>query len=515
VDRGLQLGTDDSTLLSAYVRNRDAEAFRRLTERHIDFVYAAALRQSGNAAAAQDITQGVFLLLSQRADSVKSPGALKGWLFNTTRYVASASRRSEQRRARREREAAAMRAEITLDKDSAQVTEYLDDALANLPEKDRQAVLLRFFDEQPMKNVGQAMGISERAAQKRVTRAIGRLRDFLTRRGATVTEITLPGVLAAHAAQKAPVFLSKVTIQVVLSSAQSTGMTGTAATLAKGATKMMVRNQVKIVVLKTLIATACVSAATAAVVKEEVRPAAPAPVAVAQADTGTDMSAAAAPAPATVTADDPKYQACRGAMQSIMDVYDQDDLQKLMSVYYVEPSAGTKFQTILALVSENDMAAYRVQKTAIKHFGPAGMCLFTRVGTVAALFLDTLARIGPEDMTVADNDNVILVPSEALPGMWPQAPIYFRQEGGVWKLDVHRTAKITYTAVRREPIPGETPEQTFAAAEKQLTGLYNTISDGMDQGKIRSLVDAQREMDQGFADTNATFSRYGTNLLPR
>src|SRR5580700_6417548 len=103
----------DSELLAAYASARDPQAFGNLVQRHIDFVYASALRQLRDRQLAEDVVQAVFLLLAQKATKIKPGTFIKGWLFNATRYVASNVRRAEVRRKVREREAAVMRCEMT------------------------------------------------------------------------------------------------------------------------------------------------------------------------------------------------------------------------------------------------------------------------------------------------------------------------------------------------------------------------------------------------------------------
>src|ERR1700693_6097593 len=127
--------TDDSQLLVTCAHDRSAGGFAALVERHMYFVYAAALRQTGDPHIAQDITQAVFLLLSQRASRLKPGTVIKGWLFNATRYVVGNARRAEARRKLHEREAAAMRSEIVTEDHWPSIAPHLDDALAGLSEK--------------------------------------------------------------------------------------------------------------------------------------------------------------------------------------------------------------------------------------------------------------------------------------------------------------------------------------------------------------------------------------------
>ena len=69
----------------------------------------------------------------------------------------------------------------------------LDEALLSLREKDRTALLLRFYESQSLRDVGAAFGVSEDTARKRVQSALEKLSEFFKRRGfktATVAAIT-------------------------------------------------------------------------------------------------------------------------------------------------------------------------------------------------------------------------------------------------------------------------------------------------------------------------------------
>src|SRR6266576_812567 len=83
-----------------------------------------------------------------------------------------------------------------------------DTAVASLNEKDRQAIMLRFYEGRNLREVGAALGASEDAAEKRVSRAVERLREFFAKRGVTVGASGLVVVLSANAVQAAPAGLA-------------------------------------------------------------------------------------------------------------------------------------------------------------------------------------------------------------------------------------------------------------------------------------------------------------------
>src|SRR2546422_3568130 len=201
--------TDDSALLRQYAENRSDEAFAALVTRHINLVYSVALRSVGDPHQAEEITQGVFILLAKKAGQLRHDRALSSWLFQATRLTASNCVRSESRRQHREQEA---HMQSLLDETGSdvwrQIAPLLDDAVAGLSETDRHAIVLRFYEGRNLREVGSALGASEDAAEKRVNRAVEKLRTFFAKRGVTASSAALAVVLGANAVQAAPVGLA-------------------------------------------------------------------------------------------------------------------------------------------------------------------------------------------------------------------------------------------------------------------------------------------------------------------
>lgn len=198
---------DDWELLQAYVQHGSESAFQRLVERYVDQVHSMALRQVGDAHRAQDVTQAVFLILVRKAGSLPRRTVLAGWLFKATQHVAQTALRSERRRKQREMQALA---DSVMEPDTAsasQVEAQLDDALASLDESDRNALLLRYFQQRSVPDVAASLGTSQEAAQKRIERAMEKLRRYFGRRGVAVPAVTLLGGVFAQAVQPAPPLL--------------------------------------------------------------------------------------------------------------------------------------------------------------------------------------------------------------------------------------------------------------------------------------------------------------------
>jgi RNA polymerase sigma factor (sigma-70 family) len=219
---------DDLDLLRRYACRREEAAFAELVARHIGFVHAAALRQvNGDAHLAADVTQMVFTDLARKAAALTGHRVLSGWLFTSTRYAAAKAVRGEQRRRTREEEARLME-ELNGDHSPAldweRVRPVLDRALAGLGQRDREAILLRFFEGRDFAAVGARLELSANTARMRVERALDKLRAQLSRQGITSTTAALATVLAQQALAAAPAGLaSSVTATAVAGGGATAG----------------------------------------------------------------------------------------------------------------------------------------------------------------------------------------------------------------------------------------------------------------------------------------------------
>ncbi|HYF47798.1 MAG TPA: sigma-70 family RNA polymerase sigma factor [Planctomycetota bacterium] len=191
---------DDWSLLQAYVTERSEEAFTELVRRHADLVYSTCLRRLGDASQAEDAAQVVFIVLAMKARSIRRGTVLSGWLHNAACFTSCDMRKLKARRRKYEEQAGRIRHVQTdglSELECAEIKQHLDDALAALPEADRDAVLLRFFENKSLRDVGAALGISEAAAEKRVSRAAARLQSALGSRGVIASVSGIAGVLPA------------------------------------------------------------------------------------------------------------------------------------------------------------------------------------------------------------------------------------------------------------------------------------------------------------------------------
>jgi RNA polymerase sigma factor (sigma-70 family) len=239
----------DMELLQDYARRGSEAAFAELVQRHIGLVYSAALRHVGIAAQAEEITQAVFIILARKASGLRPDTILEGWLYETTRLTSLSFMRWERRRQFREQEAYMQSTfqESTNDLLWNQLAPLLDEAMSYLGRKDRDAVILRFFKEKSVREVAATLQVNEAAAQRRILRALEKLRKFFTKRGVRSTTAILAGAISANSVQAAPVALAKTVTAVAI--AKGAAASGSTLTLIKGVLKIMAWTKMKTTVV--------------------------------------------------------------------------------------------------------------------------------------------------------------------------------------------------------------------------------------------------------------------------
>ena len=156
---------------------------------------------------------------------------------------------SQFRRIRREQQAVQMQTTSTGDSTWEQVAPLLDEALAHLGHQERNVIALRFFEQKPLKEVGAALGIDEDAAQKRVARAVERLRKFFVKRGVILSALAMIGMLQANAVQAAPAGVASAV--AAMAAVKGAAAAGSTATLLKTTLKLMAWTKLKIAAVAT------------------------------------------------------------------------------------------------------------------------------------------------------------------------------------------------------------------------------------------------------------------------
>jgi len=201
-----------------------------VVHRHLDLVYSAALRQVRSPELAEEVAQSVFTDLSRNAGRLKSETVLTAWLYQVARRTAVDVVRRESRRQLREQIAVELTDMNTEPSIWSQIEPLVEEAMESLEATERSAILLRFFENRSLREVGETLGTSEDAAQKRVSRAVERLREFFTKRGVTAGAGSVAAALSANAVQSAPLGLGTAISTAAVSGAALHSATTIAAT---------------------------------------------------------------------------------------------------------------------------------------------------------------------------------------------------------------------------------------------------------------------------------------------
>lgn len=199
----------DRELIMRYLSQRDEAAFGAIVDRYVDLVHSVARRTTGDGEMARDVAQKTFIQLARKAASINHGQPLASWLHHVTRCQALNAVRAEARLKKRELATSLPPSTDNppTEPDWPALAPWIDDLVDRLPQTDRDLVLLRFYQNEPHAAIAARLGLSESIVRKRTSRAIGKLRALLGRRGITTSVTALSTLLPAHAITRAPVSL--------------------------------------------------------------------------------------------------------------------------------------------------------------------------------------------------------------------------------------------------------------------------------------------------------------------
>jgi RNA polymerase sigma factor (sigma-70 family) len=459
-----------SDSLQEYVRTGSSEAFGRIVRAYSDAVYSQSLRQLRDPALAEEVTQQVFVTLASKAGKISNNVVLAGWLFNTTRYRCARERRAEYRRHKHEQQAMRMRqqtergpSESDLQTDAEPL---LNNAIAGLRGRDRDAILLKYFHGHTMREVGTALGVSEDAAKQRVSRAVEKLRTWFARQGLAVPSTTMTLMLSS-AVKPAPSHLVA---------------TMAAAHLPKSAGVIWSWMNSKLAA-SVVLGTMTVAAATVGVKGITHAASAPAAPPIVLADAGepamrpVTVGSQATPIDTLRKLSAALHQDDRPAVDACLtDDGTDPDMAALVRAHFHEMGAWSH---VLAAARKSFNRDDIPLKTV-------GFTMFPAMDGGYETMIDKMLEKDPEDLKI-DGDTALVrvnnVPRELLGGTglnrkrhterWSGATLFFRKVDGDWKLDTSRSINIVLQTQLRN---------NNADPVKVSAQLCNSIADAMAEG---------------------------------
>jgi hypothetical protein len=193
-------------------------------------------------------------------------------------------------------------------------------------------------------------------------------------------------------------------------------------------------------------------------------------------------------------------------LKSIIDGYDRNDAAAVQALFYFRPGTDPKAIDNMHRFIDVDVSAYHLSYVAISRFGMHGTTLnIGLVSTNAVYMMDALSRMSPQNAhAMGDTEEIMLAaPAGPYVGCW-QSPLYFVRDRGTWKLDAKRNFRLTFRAVRRQPIAGETPAQACAASIQIIVARFSAIADDINKGNI-SEAEVKRQVNKVFVDVDSVF----------
>lgn len=216
---------NDAELLRDFVEKRGEAAFAQLVERHLNLVYSTALRIVRDPAMAEDVAQSVFLQLARKAPAIRDAASVPGWLYQVTHCQAANAVRAEQTRRRYEAEAM-QDGQPDIDSAWESIRSGLEDAIATLNPVEQDLVVMRYFQNRSWREVGAAVALSEDTVQRRVDRALNKLRAYFGRQGVAVPAAVIGLTVAANAVHAAPAGLAANVTSTSMAQAATGGPSG-------------------------------------------------------------------------------------------------------------------------------------------------------------------------------------------------------------------------------------------------------------------------------------------------
>jgi RNA polymerase sigma factor (sigma-70 family) len=481
---------DDSLLIQEYARSRSDDAFKGVVDQYVGLVYSACVRQLKDRHLAEDATQAVFLLLSQKRGVLSKP-YLSGWLLTTARYACANIRRSEHRRARREQVAAMNKSNETQTRGD-EIEALLDEGLCHLKPADREAVAQHYLGEKPVDEVARKLGVSTEAARKRISRGLEKLRRYFSRKGIDINSAALGPMLIEQARRiLLPAGTREALTRGVLTVCEA-GPKGVSAgaAIAKGTQMMMLITRLKIGAAVVMILTALGTSGwmISRTLAENSSPAV---------QSGDVPEAPVAPAPLPAI-DLSTPEKAYGAVVAALKAGDRAALYRCLAV-----DANRQPLPIDGALDWN-LAENRLMTAARRAYG-AQVGQMNQQLTIDTV-MDMMAAMGPAKKNVtADTAEfstqvppaiLAMLPEEGrhVASEWSGAAIRFVKQGEDWKFDIDHSMRVKVSS--SDAVPADTASRNVRLLELMGQNL-DSVAKRIGEGGLKTPGDANLAMNRG------------------
>jgi RNA polymerase sigma factor (sigma-70 family) len=242
----------DGQLLERFRATRDEAAFEALVRRHGPMVLGVCRRVLGHHHDAEDAFQATFLVLAQRAGSIRPEGRVANWLYGVAYRTALKARALVLRRRGREKQVIDMpEPEAAQPKQWTELESLLDRELSQLPDKYRAPMVLCDLEGKTQREAARQLGWPQGTLAGRLARARAMLARRLARHGPALSGGALAVTLAQQASAAVPAPLLTATVQAAAAfTAGSAGaglVSSRVLSLTKGVSRMLLLSKLKVV----------------------------------------------------------------------------------------------------------------------------------------------------------------------------------------------------------------------------------------------------------------------------
>ena len=262
----------DEYLLLSVLADNDHRALTSLMEKYAAFVRATCTRGlEGDAYAAEDATQAVFIVMALEGHHVRKGESLAGWLFKVSVEVVERMKRHEALRRRRAAVVAALRdntrTPIPKVADLGIAREHLNAAVCALDDEQRDAIVMHHIQGKTVRNISHELECDEDEIKRRLRMGLKKLRAYLRSRRVKIEDDELLTVLKAEQAASEPRGdLASATAQAVIAALDGQRRAETVAITVAEQTRPAVQRQRRKPVLLKVIVIVLITTLTAALV---------------------------------------------------------------------------------------------------------------------------------------------------------------------------------------------------------------------------------------------------------